>query len=225
MFSCSCCPPNITRFVASVGDHLYTANDERIYMHQYMSNTAQIDGATVQVETCYPADGLIRISASGLNGRRLCLRIPQWCSSWTLSCPCTLEKGYAILESADCLEAELLLDMPVVLMESNPNVADNGGKAAVMRGPVAYCMEAKDNGERIFDCMIDAVPEACIAYSEDYRMPIIKAKGWRRPAPEGDWLYRPLAGRLEQTELIFIPYYAMANRGESDMRVWIPVKY
>ena len=121
--------------------------------------------------------------------------------------------------------AELLLDMPVVLMESNPNVADNGGKAAVMRGPVVYCMEAKDNGERIFDCMIDAVPEACIAYSEDYRMPIIKAKGWRRPAPEGDWLYRPLAGRLEQTELIFIPYYAMANRGESDMRVWIPVKY
>jgi len=225
VFSCSCCPPNITRFVASVGDYLYTANDERIYMHQYMANTAQIDGATVQVETCYPADGLIRISASGLNGRRLCLRIPQWCSSWTLSCPCTLEKGYAILESADCLEAELLLDMPVVLMESNPNVADNGGKAAVMRGPVVYCMEAKDNGERIFDCMINAVPEACIAYSEDYRMPIIKAKGWRRPAPEGDWLYRPLAGRLEQTELIFIPYYAMANRGESDMRVWIPVKY
>jgi len=225
VFSCSCCPPNITRFVASVGDYLYTANEERIYMHQYMANTAQIDGATVQVETRYPADGLIRIRASGLNGRRLCLRIPQWCSRWSLNVPCTLESGYAVLEGADHCEAELVLDMPVVLMECNPYTADNGGKAAVMRGPVVYCIEAKDNGDCIFDCMIDIAPEPSAVYKEEYMMPVIRAKGWRRPAPDGNWLYRPMTGRLEQTELIFIPYYAMANRGKSDMRVWIPVKY
>jgi len=110
-------------------------------------------------------------------------------------------------------------------MEANPNVAANTGKVAVMRGPVVYCMESKDNGERIFDCMIDADPEAVAEYNETYHMPVVKAKGWKRPAPEGEWLYRPLAGKLEQTVLTLIPYYVLANRGESDMRVWIPVRY
>ena len=56
-------------------------------------------------------------------------------------------------------------------------------------------------------------------------VPVIRAKGWKRPAPEGEWLYRPLTGKLEQTELVLIPYYTFSNRGESDMRVWIPVRY
>ena len=70
-----------------------------------------------------------------------------------------------------------------------------------------------------------ADPEAIAEYNEAYHMPVVKAKGWKRPAPEGEWLYRPLAGKLEQTVLTLIPYYVLANRGESDMRVWIPVRY
>ena len=225
VFSCSCCPPNITRFVASVGDYLYTADDERVYLHQYIGSTAKVGGATIQVDTAYPADGAVRIKASGMSGRKLCVRIPLWCANFTLSCDYTLENGYAVISAADDFDVELVLDMPVVLMEANPNVASNTGKVAVMRGPVVYCMEAKDNGERIFDCMIDADPEAVAEYNETYHMPVVKAKGWKRPAPEGEWLYRPLAGKLEQTVLTLIPYYVLANRGESDMRVWIPVRY
>ncbi len=224
VFTCSCCPPNITRFVASVGDYLYTADDERIYLHQFIGSTAKVGGATIQIETAYPADGVIRIKADGLMGRKLCVRIPSWCTDFTLDCPYTLENGYAVID-ADAISATLVLDMPVVLMQANPNVADAACKVAVMRGPVVYCMEAVDNGECIFDCMIDAEPEAVTEPSETYRMPVIKAKGWRRPAPEGDWLYRPLKGKPEETLLTLIPYYALANRGESDMRVWIPVRY
>jgi len=225
VFSCSCCPPNITRFVASVGDYLYTADDERVYLHQFIGSTSRVGGATIQVDTAYPVDGAVRIRASGMNGRKLCVRIPLWCANYRLSCDYTLENGYAVIGGADDFDVELVLDMPVVLMEANPNVAANACKAAVMRGPVVYCLEAKDNGERIFDCMIDAEPEAVTEYHEEYRMPVVKAKGWKRPAPEGEWLYRPLTGKPQQTELTLIPYYTLANRGESDMRVWIPVRY
>ena len=39
--------------------------------------------------------------------------------------------------------------------------------------------------------------------------------------PEGQ-LYRPAAReRGEPQELVFIPYYAWANRGEGEMRVWL----
>ena len=225
VFSCSCCPPNITRFVASVGDYMYTADDERVYLHQYIGSTAKVGGATIAVETEYPVKGAVHIKASGMNGRKLCVRIPGWCAGFTLSCAYEMENGYAVLAGADEFDVELVMEMPVVLMEANPNVAADAGKAAVMRGPVVYCIEAKDNGERIFDCMIDVNPGAMVEYNEEYRMPVIRAKGWKRPAPEGEWLYRPLTGKLEQTELVLIPYYTFSNRGESDMRVWIPVRY
>ena len=225
VFSCSCCPPNIARFVASVGDYIYTAGEGRIYLHQYMAGTARIDGAVIQVDTRYPAEGTIRIKATGLKGRKLCVRIPQWCPHYGLNRAHTLENGYAVLESTDELDAALVLDMPVTLMECHPNAADNGAKAAVMRGPVVYCLEGPDNGGHIFDCMIDAEPAARTEYNETYLMPVIRAKGWQRPAPEGEWLYRAFSGKLEPAELTLIPYYAMANRGVSDMRVWIPVRY
>ena len=225
VFHCSCCPPNITRFVASVGDYLYTADDEHIYLHQYIGSTAKIGDATFHITTNYPADGRVSIKAQNLNGRKLCLRIPSWCSNFTLDCGYTLEKGYAVISATDEINATLVLDMPVVLMQANPSVADAACKAAVMRGPVVYCVEAIDNGERLFDRMIDAEPDAILESNDTYLMPVIKAKGWKMPAPEGDWLYRPLNRKLEQTLLTLIPYYALANRGESDMRVWIPVHY
>ena len=40
VFDCSCCPPNIARLAASVGDFLYTHDDSRLFVHQYMDSTA-----------------------------------------------------------------------------------------------------------------------------------------------------------------------------------------
>lgn len=224
VFSCSCCPPNITRFVSSVAEYIYTEDDERVWLHQYIASKANVGGASIEISTNYPADGAVSVKASGLNGRKLCVRIPQWCQNFKLNCAYTLEKGYAVIDAADAANVELVLDMPVVLMESNPNVVANTGKVAVMRGPIVYCIEEKDNGERLFDCWIDAQPEAVLEDNADYLMPVIKAKGWQRPAPEGDWLYRPYSGKLVEKTLTFIPYYTFSNRGESDMRVWIPVR-
>ena len=38
---------------------------------------------------------------------------------------------------------------------------------------------------------------------------------------ESDALYAPLEDSVEKTRLRFIPYYAFANRGETDMLVWV----
>jgi DUF1680 family protein len=43
---------------------------------------------------------------------------------------------------------------------------------------------------------------------------------------EGDWggrLYRPLQRRAERVHVRLIPYYAWANRGPSEMTVWMPL--
>ena len=55
-------------------------------------------------------------------------------------------------------------------------------------------------------------------------LPVVRAAGWRRPRPEPGCPYRPLRENLQPLELTYIPYFAFANRGESDMLVWVPVR-
>ena len=226
VFRCSCCPPNITRFVAAMGDMIYMESDERLYIHQYIGNTADIGNAHIELRTEYPANGAVHLKIKGMKGRKLCLRIPAWCQSFAINSEYAMDRGYAAIDVA-CDELNLCLDMDMQprLMEANPCVADAAGKAALMYGPLVYCMESADNGERLFDCLIDANLSAVTENSSLYHMPVIKVRGWQHPAPEGEWLYRPFSGALCEKTLTFIPYYAFANRGESDMRVWIPVCY
>ena len=88
---------------------------------------------------------------------------------------------------------------------------------------MVYCLEGVDNGERLHDCAID--PDGAIEETESALTPLptLRARGWQRKA-EGDWLYRPYRAAYEARPLTFIPYYAFANRGENDMRVWVPVR-
>ena len=224
VFGCSCCPPNITRFTASVGEYMLTEDDETVYLHQFMNAKANAGGAEIEVQTRYPEDGEIRVRAKGFAGRKLAVRIPGWCDDFSLTAAYEMINGYAVMSPKDGEEIALRLDMTAKLVEANPYVADDAGKVAVMRGPVVYCMEGADNGKRIQDCLLDANAEFTETFSELYGMPVLTAGGFERPEPDGTWLYRRFRNELSPKTLMFIPYYAFANRGESDMRVWIPVK-
>lgn len=51
VFDCSCCPPNIMRLIASVGDYLYTYDADTLYIHQYIDSEADSDG---NITSCLP---------------------------------------------------------------------------------------------------------------------------------------------------------------------------
>ena len=229
VFSCSCCPPNITRFVASVAEYMYTTDEQRIFVHQYMGSRAEmsVGGKTVQVrqETDYPTGNTVRLIVENGDRVEIAVRIPGWCEAFELNEEYAMENGYAVVKcKGDAFELLLTMKMEPVLIEANPEVQANAGRVALMRGPVVYCLEAVDNGERLQDVRIDMDMDAQIEYCEEYRMPVVTARGWRRRAEKGKWLYRPAKGDMEETRLRFIPYYAFANRGESDMQVWTLLK-
>ena len=145
VFGCSCCPPNVVRTIASIADFQYTADADTIWMHQYFSSDAQIDGKTVQVQTAYPYDGSVKITYLGKPGH-LALRIPGWCRGYTISVggksvTPEIRTGYAYLSVAGGDEIMLRMEMPVRFVEANPRVWDDAGRVAVMRGPLVYCME------------------------------------------------------------------------------------
>lgn len=229
VFSCSCCPPNITRFVASVAEYMYTAGENRIYAHQFMGSSAQVQagGKTVRVRqtTDYPTGNTVRFTVENGDGVQLAVRIPGWCRKFSLSAGYKMEKGYAVVDCAgDAFELILTMEMEPELIEANPEVQADAGRVALRRGPVVYCIEAADNGERIQDIRVDADTDAQVEYCDTVKMPVITARGWRRKADGGRWLYRPAASEMEEIRIRFIPYYAFANRGESDMQIWMLLK-
>jgi len=210
VFRCSCCPPNVVRFVASLADFLFTRDGDTLYVHHYAcARTAQIDMATE-----YPREGEIALRLRGMAGGRVALRIPGWCENYHCSAAETLGRGYCYVDiPSDDFSLELRLEMPARLVYANPRAYENIGRAAVTRGPVVYCLEAVDNGENLRALSIAA--GACFTGGFD----ILECDGHRLEAP--DALYAAEAPKRLPQRLRFIPYYRFANRGESEMAVWI----
>ncbi|HBE14606.1 MAG TPA: hypothetical protein DCY74_10590 [Clostridiales bacterium] len=78
VFRCSCCPPNITRFVSSVGDFLYTVDEKGIYCHQFMESVYEGEDFTLMMKTDYPHSGKVRFDYRG-QPTTLFVRVPGWC--------------------------------------------------------------------------------------------------------------------------------------------------
>jgi hypothetical protein len=83
-FGCACCPPNIARLLASLGQYVYSESETDAVVHLYVQGTGRLDvgGKTVTLSqiTDYPWDGIVTINvqveqpaAFGLR-----LRIPSW---------------------------------------------------------------------------------------------------------------------------------------------------
>src|SRR5690606_23180587 len=63
-FGCACCPPNVARLLASLGEYIYMVQGDTIYAHLYIGGEANLNvrGSEVQVKQTsnYPWDGRIR---------------------------------------------------------------------------------------------------------------------------------------------------------------------
>jgi len=116
----------------------------------------------------------------------------------------------------------LSFDMTPYAVEASPHVHADAGRIAIMRGPVVYCVEAVDNGEDLRDLHIDFTQPLTVEGLDFCGLPTLQACGWRRdPNAFGDRLYRRVGtDRIAQT-IKLIPYFACANRGETEMIVWI----
>jgi hypothetical protein len=68
-FGCSCCPPNIARLIASLGDYIYSRTNDGLAVHLYVQGdvkTELADGTAVTLtqQTCYPWKGAVKIDVA-----------------------------------------------------------------------------------------------------------------------------------------------------------------
>ena len=108
-------------------------------------------------------------------------------------------------------------------MGADPGVREDIGKAAVMRGPVVYCLEEADNGKNLHLLKMDenAPFETVQKEISTESVIAVRAQGWRRKETQNTALYAPYSkAEYERTTLTWIPYYTWANRGEGEMQVF-----
>ena len=221
VFRCSCCPPNVTRMLASIPRYMYTIDGNTVYCNQFAESVTklQIGGkeATLTQMTDYPHNGKITFHYTG-EPMTLYVRIPDWCVEYDGDA----ENGFARFELSDGESVTVNLPMEVHFIVANPYVQDNSGRCAVQRGPVVYCMEEIDNGENLRDITLLENGKIEIKKEDDIPASVIYIEAERRPAT--DRLYSIKGNERALFTARLIPYFAFANRKASDMLVWTMVK-
>jgi DUF1680 family protein len=239
-FGCACCPPNLARIIASLGNYIHSVNENEVYTHLYIGGSAQftVKGkqAGLKLESRFPQDGkaavTFNIKESGGLEFSYAFRVPSWCAKFSVTLnnapvDVTRTDGFAFIkrEWKNNDRLDINFEMPVTLVESNPRVRANAGKLALVRGPVVYCLEEADNGKELFKFRTGSSnPLAAeVAYHDSLLGGVntITLKAKREKDWNQDTLYRPAGATLEDAAITFIPYYAWANRGAGEMTVWV----
>lgn len=242
--SCFCCPPNTLRTVCQAQNYAYTVGDNALYCNLYGANTLEtsLKGAgkiALRQQTDYPWDGTVRLTMDAVPANRpftLYLRIPEWCDDATLTVngqpvhTSLRANSYAQVERhwkrGDVVE--LVMPMPVRLLEAHPLAEEIRNQVVVKRGPLVYCLESLDiaGGAKIDNVMIPAdirlIPERTTIEGSL----VVALKGRARLIGSPSWqgaLYRPVAKADDTVEIRLIPYYAWGNRGKTEMTVWMPL--
>ena len=221
VFGCSCCPPNIVRLLSSMGNYMYSFDEKsgEVYINQFADSVYENDGARVEVSTRYPYDSTLKIKTNV----PVRVRIPEWCHGFGTNKDHTVVGSYACFEAG---EFEVKLTMTPELVASSVNVVRNLGKAALRYGPIIFCAEAVDNKDGVHKLYLDPekVADAKISYSEELGREVIDCEGYLRVDEKTGKLYSPYSRKFEPRTVRLIPYHCFANRGESDMVVYLNVK-
>jgi DUF1680 family protein len=235
-FDTACCPPNVIRTLAALGQYIYSENSEGVTVHLYVSGqvTAHIGDTVVKIkqETSYPWDGdvAIKVELDQPAKFALRLRIPGWCNDATLEIngsPVQLqtERGYAIMhrvwKTGDSVA--LRLAMPVERIYSDRRVSSSAGKVALQRGPIVYCLEEIDNNAGLNAVILPRDAELKSDFEESLLggVATISASAQKIGKYAGDSLYSANRGTLTATTVKAVPYALWGNREQGEMLVWI----
>jgi uncharacterized protein len=234
----NCCPPNTVRTIAEVNDYMYSIGEQGLYINMYGGNVLQTElheGTKVKLEqtTNYPWDGKIVISVKELSSPSagIYLRIPGWCKKYDIRINGKLpemyglKKGFIATDMREGDKIELILHMPATLIESNPLVEETRNRVTVKRGPVVYCLESADlPGQDVFDVIIPANIKLQPVPMTIANGMVMALTGQAKIAGNANWkntLYKELNTTTKPVKIKLIPYYAWANRGKTDMTVWM----
>ncbi|MEO5581143.1 MAG: beta-L-arabinofuranosidase domain-containing protein [Saprospiraceae bacterium] len=250
-FGTACCPANIARLLASLGNYIYASSKDGVWIQQYIgSNTilnVKDQKVPLQIDTKYPFEGKIVLSLNNESpiNTSIHFRIPGWARNEAVpgklyrfqnsqievpvllingkKIDYTMNQGYAtisrIWKGGDLVT--LTLPMPVQRIISD-SIKYNKNKVAIQRGPLVYCIEGADQKGKVFNGILPDQVTFNPIYKPDLlgglmvletHVPVLLTNEAQTTVKQ------------TTTKITAIPYYAWANRGPNEMRVWTPNRF
>lgn len=237
-FGVACCPPNVARTLASLGEYIYFSEKNAIWINLFISNRAKFvinhQEVTLEMQTNFPYDGHVRIvmDSKKVTIGKLYLRIPEYANDYEVSidgkqvsrlekhngyCSFNLEVSHQIID--------IEFSMKPRILRANPLVKEDIGKVAIQKGPLIYCMEEVDNESNLPAYYLDSSSELTEVYDEKLLGGTMVIQCGGKKLVQNDWevgkLYSDHTPKFEEKKLTFIPYPYWGNRKTGEMLVWI----
>jgi uncharacterized protein len=248
-FPCSCCPTNIVRLLPSIPGYVYAVSNDQLFVNLFVNSQASIHVQDKPIEISqrnnYPWDGDLQFEIATRSPLKfaLMIRIPGWTGNQAIPSdlysyqkdihekvviyidgkPVDYESvnGYAVLNRTWSMSSKIEVKLPMIVrrIRANKLIREDGGKVALQRGPLIYCAEGIDNKGRATNFII---PDDA-RFSTDFLPGLLN--GITVVHTEVPAIVAEQNGRRVKTEMqhfTAIPYYAWANRGKTEMMIWIP---
>ncbi len=250
-FGTACCPSNISRLVASLGDYIYGQSAQGIWVNLFVGSTTQLQvGKTtvpVKMETNYPWEGKVKVTMNPAKPVKyaLNLRLPGWVNgspapgdlyAFTTNTPAKVEvllngkptpyreeNGYLVLDRnwRKGDVVELNLPLEIKRITARQDLMYTHDRVALQRGPLVYCVEGADNNGQAWNIIL---PENAILEAKKYTVLNEPVMAIQAKVPVITTTSDGRGVQTQQKEVTAIPYYTWANRGKNQMQVWLPTK-
>ncbi|MBE6904875.1 MAG: glycoside hydrolase family 127 protein [Ruminococcaceae bacterium] len=234
-FDVACCPTNVARTLTSLGQYIYSAGQEDLYINLFIQNTMECvvkdQTVCISLQTDFPRTGNITFTVKTQNTAfKLFLRIPPYAENWRVCVNgqpinSSLEKGYFCIDKLwndDTVTLQFQI-LPRFVF-ANPAVHANSGKLVLVRGPEVYCLEETDNGADLTSIFVPG--DALITEQWDKNMfggtMLLHFDGFRlcdESKTISSICTQPPT--LKPAKLIAVPYGSWGNRKKGEMLVWI----
>ncbi len=241
----SCCITNAWRFIPTLSEYVYSADDEGLYINLFTSGRLSYitkDGVQtrITVDTEYPHDGRVSLTVQCDRDASFVLRvrIPDWCDAAALTLPDGAvhrpQAGrYFEISRTWSTGDEVTLDLPmsVKVLAGDPRIQATAGCGVVTRGPLIYCLEAEDVDEPLphfqLACGTGVSTAARSLWCGDLLggVNVVEVPVHIRESPfqRGTAPYYVPSSQCRTARVRMIPYYARGNRRQPTGWVtWIP---
>ncbi len=228
-----CCPSNLSRVIASLPEAAIQVEGDRLVIDQYVPVVTALGGdGNLTLTTSLPWEGDVQLVFSLPKPARykLKIRVPAWAGKFSVRlngkeidsggiAPCEKQLESAVglhFEDAIYWQTEkvfqdgdnlsLRFSMPFVFRKQDTRLPGCGGKVALTRGPLVYCLESIDQQVDLFNLQIDAD-----SLSTHFDPDLLGGS-------------QVITGRSKTGEaLTWVPYMLWGNRGESRMTMFFDV--
>ena len=249
-FGTACCPSNIARLIASLGNFIYGYADNKIFVNLFVGSetsfTLPKGEMQFKMQTNYPWSGDVKC-VLGMKKKiktAIAFRIPGW--SKGIPAPGNLytffdnkeekptllingvenryidQDGYAVVdrEWKDGDVVEYKIPMAIKKVVARNELKLDNNRMALQRGPLVYCVEGADNNGKAWNIVS---PKDAVYTTENMGIVNENVVSLVSYLPVLKISDDGLSANTNSIKVRAIPYYSWCNRGSNPMQVWLPI--